>query len=66
MDRRRQWVPKETSEYKTLLDLVLGEDIYLVNYYGLVSKLNCTFADHVQHRLRNVGQNAIVLLLGSM
>ena len=62
--RRREWVPKETSEYKTLLDLVLGEDIYLVNYYGLVSKLNCTIAVHVQYRLRNVGKNAIGIMFG--
>ena len=62
--RRREWVPKETSEYKTLLDLVLGEDIYLVNYYGLVSMLNCTFAGHVQYHLRNVGKNAIGIMFG--
>ena len=62
--RRREWVPKETSDYKTLLDLVLGEDIYLVNYYGFVSKLNCTIAVHVQGRLRNAGQNAIGIMFG--
>ena len=62
--RRREWVPKETSEYKTLLDLVLGEDIYLVNYYGFVSRLNCTIAIHVQDRLRNTGQNAIGIMFG--
>ena len=62
--RRREWVPKETSEYKTLVDLVLGEDIYLVNYYGFVCQLRCTFTDYVRDRLQHVGQNAIGLLFG--
>ena len=39
----REWKPKETSEYQTLLDLVLSEDIYLINYYGFVYVLICTF-----------------------
>ena len=39
----REWKPKETSEYQTLLDLVLSEDIYLINYYGFVYVLICMF-----------------------
>ena len=62
--RRRKWKPKETSEYETLLDLVLGEDIYLVNYYGIVSKLQCMFTDFVRDRLKHVGQNAIGIMFG--
>ena len=68
--RRLKWKPKETSEYEetyeyeTLLDLVLGEDIYLVNYYGFLSKLNCTLLDFVRDRLKHVGQNAIGIMFG--
>ena len=77
--RRRQWKPKEepakqwkpkeepakeASQYKTLLDLVLGEDIYLVNYYGFVCQLRYTFPDHLQDGLKLVGQNAIGILFG--
>ena len=62
--RRRKWKPKDTVEYITLLDLVLGEDIYLVNYYGFVSKLNFTFTDFVRDRLQHVGQNAIGIIFG--
>ena len=61
---RREWVPKETAEYRTLLELVLAEDIYLVNYYGVVSMLNGTFADIMQYHLRNVGKNAIGIMFG--
>ena len=68
--RRLKWKPKETSEYEetyeyeTLLDLVLGEDIYLVNYYGTVSKLPCMFTDSVRNGLKHVGQNAIGIMFG--
>ena len=63
--RRRKWKPKETlDEYMTLLDLVLGEDIYPVNYYGFVSQLKCTFTDYVRYRLQHVGQNAIGIMFG--
>ena len=68
--RRLKWKPKETFEYEetyeyeTLLDLVLGEDIYLVNYYGFLSKLNCTLSDFVRDRLKHVGQNAIGIMFG--
>ena len=62
--RRRKWKPKETSGYKTLLDLVLGEDIYLVNYYGFVSNFNCDDTDFVRERLKHVGQNTIGIMFG--
>ena len=62
--RRRKWKPKETSGYNTLLDLVLGEDIYLVNYYGFVSTFNCDDTDFVRERLKHVGQNTIGIMFG--
>ena len=62
--RKREWKPKETFEYPTLLDLVLREDIYLINYYGFVYELSCTFADHLRDRLQHVGQNAIGIMFG--
>ena len=46
------------------MDLVLGKDIYLVNYYGFVSQLKCTFTDYVRDRLQHVGQNAIGIMFG--
>ena len=62
--RRRKWKPKETFEYETLLDLVLGEDIYLVNYYGFVSTLHCMLTHFVRDRLKHVGQHAIGIMFG--
>ena len=62
---RREWVPKETAdEYRTLLELAKGEDIYLVNYYGVVSMLSGTFSDIMQYHLKNVGKNAIGIMFG--
>ena len=64
---RREWVPKETDEYRTLLELARGEDIYLVNYYGVVSMLcgMCgTFSDTMQSHLKNVGKNAVGIMFG--
>ena len=62
--RKREWKPKETDEYWTLLDLALREDIYLINYYGFVYEVSCTFADHLRDRLQHVGQNAIGIMFG--
>ena len=62
--RRRKWKPKETFEYETLLDLVLGEDIYLVNLYGDVFKIAGKATDSVSDSLTRVGQNAVGIVFG--
>ena len=62
--KRKEEPAEEASQYKTLLDLVRGEDIYLVNYYGFVCTLRCTIPDYLQNGLKLVGQNAIGILFG--
>ena len=61
---RRKWKPKETLEYESLLDLILDEGIYLVNYYGFVVEMNTTWTDWVRDCLTHVGQNAIGIMFG--
>ena len=61
---RRKWPRKREWQYATILELVLNEDIYLVNYYGFVFKMNGTWTDFVCDRLTHVGQNAVGIVFG--
>ena len=61
---RRKWQRKREWQYATILELVLNEDIYLVNYYGFVFKMNGTWTDFVCDRLTHVGQNAVGIMFG--
>ena len=61
---RRKRKRRRNFDYATLLDLVLDEDIYLVNYYGFVFKMNGTWTDFVLDRLTQVGQNAVGIVFG--
>ena len=56
----------ETFErrYATLIELVDDEDIYLINFYGRVYKLDGTHRDFLDDRLREVRKNAIGMLFG--
>ena len=59
---------KETCEegYATLLELVTSEDIYLVNFYGKVYKLDDGAPNELlRRRLWRVGKNVVGIIFGS-
>ena len=56
---RRRRRRRKRHKYKTLLDFVRREDIYLVNLYGNVFKIAGTATDSVSDSLTRVGQNAV-------
>ena len=55
---------KGKYEYATLLELVIDEDIYLVNYYGFLFDMAITWKDFVRERLAHVGANAVGIMFG--
>ena len=48
----------------TLVELILDENIYLVNYYGLVWKTT-SWSDWVLDSLTRVGENVVGIMFGS-
>ena len=56
---------KVKDGYATLLELVIDEDIYLVNYYGFLFDMAVTWKDFVRERLAHVGANAVGIMFGS-
>ena len=55
---------KWKDEYATLLELVIDEHIYLVNYYGFLFDMAITWKDFVRERLAHVGANAVGIMFG--
>ena len=51
--------------YETLADLVNNEDIYLINFYGRVYKLDGGARELLDDRLREVRNNVIGMLFGN-
>ena len=61
---RRNNKRKGRHTYATIIELVLDEEIYLVNYYGFVLKMNGTWTDFVHERLTYVGQHTVGIMFG--
>ena len=51
-------------QYATLLQLIPDEDMYLVNYYGFVFKMNGTWTVFLNDRLAHVGQHSVGIMSG--
>ena len=55
---------RRRRKYATILDVVGREDIYLVNMYRTVFKIDGKPTDLVSDSLTHVGQNAVGIVLG--